>query len=210
MGKKNLVQIILTFLLFLVTFFILNTFYKSDRSIKKSKKIEIKDTIFSESEDGKNVIQNIKYTSSNNNGDIFEILAESGEPSSEITELMFLSKVTGNIFLKNKSNIKLTSDYANFNTKTFETTFLNNVKILRNEEIILGNELYLVFDQTEEVLEKDSNADQNLIRISYNVVVKKPGYNLKADVLEIDLITKDLKIYMKDKNKKVKAKSKIN
>ena len=210
MGKKNLIQIILTFLLFLVTFFILNTFYKSDRSIKKSKKIEIKDTIFSESEDGKNVIQNIKYTSSNNNGDIFEILAESGEPSSEITELMFLSKVTGNIFLKNKSNIKLTSDYANFNTKTFETTFLNNVKILRNEEIILGNELYLVFDQTEEVLEKDSNADQNLIRISYNVVVKKPGYNLKADVLEIDLITKDLKIYMKDKNKKVKAKSKIN
>ena len=123
---------------------------------------------------------------------------------------MFLTNVTGNIFLKNKSNIKLTSDYANFNTKTFETTFLNDVKILRNEEIILGNELYLVFDQTEEVLKKNSNADQNLIRMSYNVVIKKPGYNVKADVLEIDLISKNLRIYMNHKYKKVKAKSKIN
>ena len=59
-------------------------------------------------------------------------------------------------------------------------------------------------------MKKNSNADQNLIRVSYDVVIKKPGYNVKADVLEIDLISKNLKIYMNDKNKKVKAKSKIN
>ena len=208
MGKKNLFQIVLTFLLLLIGFLTFSTYYKSDNN--KSKKIEIKDTKSAKSKDNKNLIQDIKYTSNNTNGDIFEILAEYGEPSSEIPELMFLTNVTGNIFLKNKSNIHLTSDYANFNTKTFETTFLNDVEILRNEEIILGNELYLVFDQTEEVLKKNSNADQNLIRMSYNVVIKKPGYNVKADVLEIDLISKNLKIYMNDKNKKVKAKSKIN
>ena len=210
MGKKNLVQIILTFLLFLMAFLIFNTYYKSEKSIDKFKKIEIKDPNSGLSEDSKNIIQNIKYTSNNNNGDVFEILAEYGEPSSEIPDLMFLTNVTGNIFLKNKSNIKLTSDYANLNTQTFETTFLNNVKILRNDEIILGNELYLIFDQTKEVLKKKPDADQNLIRMSYNVVVKKPGYNLKADVLEIDLITKNLKIYMNDKFKKVKARSKVN
>ena len=54
--------------------------------------------------------------------------------------------------MKNKTNIKLTSDYANFNTKTFETTFIDNVQILRNDETILGNQVYLVFDQTEDVL----------------------------------------------------------
>ena len=210
MGKKNLIQIILTFLLFFIAFLTFNNYYKSDESIDSSKKIKIKDTKSGNFEDSKNIIQNIKYTSNNNNGDVFEILAEYGEPSSEIPELMFLTNVTGNIFLKNKSNIKVTSDYANFNTKTFETTFLNSVEILRDEEIILGNELYLIFDQTEEVLKKNSNADQNLIRMSYDVVVKKPGYNLKADVLEIDLVTKNLKIYMNDKNKKVKAKSKMN
>ncbi len=210
MGKKNLIQIILTFLLFLITFLVISTYYKNDKSTHKFEEIKIKDVKSGESESDKNLIQNIKYTSNNTNGDIFEILAEYGEPSSEIPELMFLTNVTGNIYLKNKSNIKLISDYANFNTKTFETTFLNNVEILRNDEIILGNELYLVFDQTEEVLTKNPKADQNLIRMSYDVVVKKPGYNLKADVLEIDLISKNLKIYMNDKNKKVKARSKLN
>ena len=123
---------------------------------------------------------------------------------------MFLTNVKANIYLKNKSNIKLTSDFANFNTKTFETTFLNNVKILRDDETILGNELYLVFDQTEEKLKNNPKVDQNLIRISENVIVKKPGYILKADILEIDLITKNIKVYMNDKKNKVQAKSKLN
>ena len=122
---------------------------------------------------------------------------------------MFLTNVKANVILKNKTNIKLTSDYANFNTKTFETTFIDNVQILRNDETILGNQVYLVFDQTEDVLKKNSNVDQNLIRISQDVLIKKPGYMLKADILEIDLVTKNMKIYMNDKKNKIEAKSKL-
>ena len=51
--------------------------------------------------DSKNIIQDIRYTSNNNNGDIFEILADYGEPSTEIDDLMFLTKVIANITLKN-------------------------------------------------------------------------------------------------------------
>ena len=50
----------------------------------------------------------------------------------------------GTIKSKNKPDVLLTSDFANFNTKTFETTFIDNVKISRNDEIITGDELYLV------------------------------------------------------------------
>ncbi len=209
MGKKNLIQIFLLILLILITFFVFNVFYKSDKTIKSSKKIEIKVSEELKSNEGKNVIQDIKYTSNNNNGDIFEILADYGEPSSEVDNLMFLTKVVANIILNDKSNIKLTSDYANFNTKTFETTFINNVKIFRNDETIFGKELYLVFEQTEEVLKKSPNVDQNLIRISHDVIIKKPGYMLKADILEIDLITKNMKVFMNDKNNKVEAISKL-
>ena len=62
---------------------------------------------------------------------------------------MFLSNVKANIIFKdkNKENVKLTSDYANFNTRTFETTFIDKVKITRKDEIITGNELYLVLDK---------------------------------------------------------------
>ncbi len=211
MGKKNLVQIILSIFLILLTFLIFNIFYKNDDvSLKSSKEIELKNSNLKEIKDGKNIIQNIKYTSNNNNGDIFEIFAEYGEPSTEIVDLMFLTNVEANIILKNNSNIVLTSDYANFNTKTFETTFINEVIIIREDAKILGRELYLVFDQTEEVLKENSNADQNIIRISHDVIVKKPGYILEADILEIDLITKNIKIYMNNKNDKVQTKSKLN
>ena len=207
MEKKNLVQIILIIILIFFSFFIFTFFYKSENNIEISKSIE---NISKESNNAKNLIENIKYTSNNINGDIFEILAEFGEPSSTNPELMFLKNVTGNIILKNKSNIKLTSDYANFNTNSFETTFLNNVKIVREDEIILGKELYLVFDQKEELIKENPKIDQNLIRLSYDVIVKKPGYILQADVLEIDLITKNLKIYMIKENDKVQTKTEIN
>ena len=42
---------------------------------------------------------------------------------------MFLTNVRATIFLDGKENVNLTSKYANFNSKTFETTFLNNVKV---------------------------------------------------------------------------------
>ena len=209
MGNKNLIQIFLLILLILVTFLVFNVYYKTDKTFKSSKKIETEYSQEVESNDGKNIIKDIKYTSNNNNGDIFEILADYGEPSTEIDDIMFLTKVVANITLKNKSDIKLTSDYANFNTKTFETTFINNVKIFRNDETIQGKELYLVFDQTEKSLENNLEAEQNLIRISENVIVKKPGYILQADVLEIDLITKNMKVYMNDEKDKVKAISEL-
>ena len=209
MGKKNLIQVVLLILLILVTFLFFNVYYKTDKTLKSSKKIEIENPEETKSNDGKNIIQDIKYTSNNNNGDIFEILADYGEPSTEIDNLMFLTKVVANITLKNKSDIKLTSDYANFNTKTFETTFINNVKIFRNDETILGNELYLVLDQSNALSQNAPDAEKNLIRISHDVIVKKPGYMLKADVIEIDLITKNTKVYMINEKDKVQANSKL-
>ena len=211
MDRKNLIQITLLIFLIFITYSIFNNYYKKNNtSFKSSKKIELQDADKIPSSDSKNIIENIKYTSNNNNGDIFEIFAEYGEPSIEIRDLMFLTNVKANIIFKNKSNIKLTSDYANFNTKTFETTFMDNVLILREDETIIGESLYLVFDQTDEELKKKSTVDQNLIRISNNVIVKKPGYILKADILEIDLLTKNVKVFMKNKDDKVETISKLN
>ncbi len=211
MGKKKFIQIILFIFLLLISFLIVNNFYKKDNlTLKANKKVELKNSDLVKSNENKNIIENIRYTSNNTNGDIFEILAKYGEPNKDTNDLLFLTSVEANIFLKNKTDIKIVSDYANFNSQTFETTFKKNVKILREDETILGNELYLVFDQTDEVIKDNPDIDQNLIRISNDVIVKKPGYILKADILEIDLITKNIKVYMNNKENKVQAKSKIN
>ena len=45
--------------------------------------------------------------------------------------------------------------------------------------------------------------------MSYNVLFQKPGYEMKADVLEIDLITKNLKIYMHNSSNKVLINSEL-
>ena len=210
MEKKTLIQIFIVFIIILISIFIYQTYYSKDfqDNVPTNTETKINDNT-DISNKGQNLIQNIKYTSNNTKGDIYEILADYGETSLSDPDLMFLTNVTGNIFFQEKDNIKLFSDFASFNTKTFETTFINNVRIIRGEETITGNELYLVLEQNEELTKDNSNIDENLIRISYNVVFKSPGYTLKADIIEIDLITKNMKIFMNNKLKKVTATGKI-
>ena len=208
MEKKTTIQLVIILILILISILIYKFYYNQDLQdeVKINETSISKDKIDNE---GQNLIMDIKYTSNNNQGDIYEIIADYGETSLVDPDLMFLTNVTGNIIFKEKDNIKLTSDFAGFNNKTFETTFINNVRILRGDQTITGNELYLVLEQNDEVIEDNSDIDQNLIRISYNVLFESPGYTLKADVIEIDLITKNMNIFMNKKLKKVTATGEI-
>ena len=209
MSKRALIQIFLLIILVFLTIFTFLFFYKSNeinKDFKTSKNSKVNNVV--SSSEVQSTIENLEYTSSNNNGDIFELYADYGEPSIEDPDLMFLKNVRAKIIFVDKNNINLISDFANFNTKTFETLFINNVKITRLDEIVTGNELYLVLEN-EIDLQQDNKKEQNLLRMSHNIFFQKPGYNLKADILEIDLITKNLKIFMDDKIKKVTANSKI-
>ena len=209
MGKKTLVQIFLFIFLILLVLFTFIFFYNSDEVKQSSVKPENTNINTASSQDDQNIIENIKYTSSNNNGDVFEIFADFGEPSLINPELMLLKSVKAQIIFTNKNNINLTSDFADFNTKTFETLFFDNVKITRLDEVMTGEKLYLVLENDDELVEKDLKKEQNILRMSNNILFEKPGYTLKADILEIDLITKNLKIYMNDNLEKVFGSSKI-
>ena len=190
MGKKSLIQIFLIIILFLITLLIFNNFYISNNSLENSEKVK-KSNIEKNKEPNidKNVIENIQYSLNNNRGDIYQVLADFGEISLDNPNLMFLTNVNASLILANKTNIILTSNFANFNTKTFETTFIQNVKVEREEETIIGDELYLVLENEKKEIGNTSLLEENLIRISNNILYKKPGYSLKADILEMDLIT---------------------
>ena len=210
MDKKSLIQIFLIILLLIVTLLIFNHFYISNNSLENPKNKEVTN-IEKDNEQvvDKNIIENVQYSLNNNKGDIYQVLADFGEINLDNPNLMFLTNVNASLILANKTNIKLTSDFANFNTKTFETTFIKNIKVERDEETITGDELYLVLENETNNTKNTSLSDENLIRISNNILYKKPGYSLKADILEMDLISKDLKIFMLDKQKKVFAKTTI-
>ena len=206
-SKKTLIQALLILILVLLNFVVFNFYYKAD--FKKNQTDLKNKEIKEKSSEVKNndLIENLKYTSNNSRGDIYELFADFGEANVDNPDIMFLTNVNGKINFKNKPDVLLTSNFANFNTKTFETTFIDNVKILRHDEIITGDELYLVLDLDENDLKENSDKEENLLRISNNVSFKKPGYSLKADIVEIDLITKNSKIYMKNSIKKVSATS---
>jgi len=206
MDKKSLIQIFLITLLIIVSFLIFNFFYvsKTDNQNFKAKKTEIINEL---KNTDKNIIKDIEYSLNNNKGDIYKVIADFGEVKIDNPDLMFLTNVTANITFTDKKSIVLISDFANFNTKTFETTFLDNVQVKRDKEIITGDELYLVLENKDKKILNKTDKEENLIRISYNVMYKKPGYSLKADILELDLITKNIKIYMLNEKQKILAKS---
>ena len=206
MSKKTLLQIFLTFFLVLITFVFIKNYYKKDTPTVQTKENKIDEKEVQKTE--KNLIKDISYTANNTKGDIYLLLASTGEIYLDNPNLMFLTKVEGEIKLTNGGRIDISSDFANFNNKTFETTFIKNVLVKRNEETIVGDELYLVLDKNEDQDKNNNKMEENIIRMSRNVFYKKPGYNLSADILEVDLITKNLKIYMLDKNNKIIAKTK--
>ena len=209
MRKQTVTQVILIIFLIVLTYLVFKKYYiKNEISTELNQKSSAISKSESEKTD-KNLIKDISYTANNNRGDIYLLLADYGEIYVDNQELMFLTEVNGKITLHDGIIITIKSDFANFNTKSFETTFINNVIVKRGEEKITGDELYLVLEKDEKEIQDSIEKDENLVRMSRNVIYLKPGYNLSADILEIDLITKNIRIYMMNEYKKVIAISEI-
>ena len=209
MRKKTLLQIILIIFLVILTYIIFTNYYIGDKTKSSSTKNNNNISNSKSEKSDKNLIKDISYTANNIKGDIYHLWADFGEIYVENQELMFLTDVNGKITLHDGIIVTIKSDYANYNTKTFETTFINNVKVKKSDEIITGDELYLALEHDDTTSQDMEKKEENILRMSRNVFYKKPGYTLSADILEIDLITKNIKIYMIDKYKKVLAQKKF-
>ena len=197
MRKNIIIQIILIFTVFFIIFIFLNKYFFSNETSSKKTIDPIKEI------NKDNLIKNLKYNSINNNGDKYELSADFGKIDTDNPEILYLTKVEGYFASENNYKITIRSENAKFNNKSFETTFKTNVKIDTNEEKIYGDELYIVFNLDKEELEKRPLKIENKAILSNNIRIIRSNYEMQADVVEIDLITKDSKVYMHDKNAKV-------
>ena len=197
MNKNIIIQIILIITVFFISLIFLNKYFFND----KSSSIETIDPIKEISED--NLIKNLKYNSINDNGDKYELSAEYGSIDTENPEILYLTNVKGYLSLDNNYKITISSENAKFNNKSFETIFKTNIEINTNEEKIYGDELYIVFNLDKKELEKRPLKIENKAILSNNIRIIRSDYEMQADVVEIDLITNDSKVYMHNKNEKV-------
>ena len=167
---------------------------QSDKNLKNldSEKVKLDSNInIKNFDDSKNITKDIEYITTNNKGEIFKILAKYGNTNREDKNILNLEVVQGTITSKEKSEIYISSDYANYNYTNQNSKFYSNVEIKYDNKIINSDNFDLII--------KDN------IAVAYdNVIVKDNKSIMRAETITLDLITKDIEINSKEKVKIIK------
>jgi LPS export ABC transporter protein LptC len=188
MNKKILMQALMIILIIVIFLSIyLKYFKKKPNNLTESSIIEKVETTLNTSS---NYIEEINYTSFDAKGNEYKITAEQAEIDKDNEDIMFLKNIVAYIFIKDSDTIKITSDFGKYNSKNYDTIFSKNVIVIYPGHKIIGEYL-------------DFSFLSNLGTISTDVIYIGNKTKLFADRVEVDLITKDTKIFMNDNSKKI-------
>jgi len=199
MWKKISIQLILLSIVFFSIFYVYKFYFKTKDNIK----INQSDIVQNKSSDDinnnksnfdidseNNLIKNLSYFSKDNLGNEFIIESKNSELNLDNLDIISMENVSAKIIMVNSEPIYVTSNLAKYNNENYETTFTDNVLIVYLDNKIRCEKFYI-------------SIENNIANVTDNVIYENPKGKLIADTIEIDLITKNSKIFMIDKNKKV-------
>ena len=187
MNYKTSFQVFLISLALLISgIFYLKYFYKKNY-IDSSEPEKVFDKNKKGLSEG-NTMRKLSYESYDNNGNIYTIKSDFGKFNKEKEDEILMTNVTAQIKFTNSNFIYLYSKYAKYNPTNSDTKFYDNVELEYLDHKINSNNIDIYF--TESKLEAYSN-----------LVYKNLDTKLKADKVELDLITKNSKIFMFDNSK---------
>ena len=183
------------YIIYIIIFFLIIFTFLYFKYSKEEKVVEIEPENSEEIISNSNIIENVNYSSKDVRGNQYIIKAYKGEIDYTQNDIIFLTNVKAKIELTNSNRIEISSNYGKYNSNNFDTIFSGDVIISYLENKITGDYL-------------DFSMQRNSMTISRDVIFTNFENILKADVIEIDINTKDIKIFMHNKNSKVKIKSK--
>ena len=189
MKKKNINKGILMFFFSILLLLVYFALYKKNRLIQTDI-ITAEEKLYNS-----NIIKDVNYVSKDAKGNEYIIDATEGEIDLKNTNVIYLTDVRAFIKLTNSNNITITSDFGKYNIINYDTIFSKNVIINYIDNKITGEYL-------------DFSIARNSLIISRNVIYKNNENILKTDVIEVDINTKDTKIFMYNSNEKVNIKNK--
>ena len=192
MNVKTTIQLLIFFLIVIfIFFFIKNTFLKEQKNIVNLdlNKDKITEEIKTENNQN-NIIENLNYISIDAKGNEYTLNAKYGEESKEDSNIIILKQVEGTIKLKNKSDIEIKSDFAKYNSITFDTNFYENVLGFFEESKISSDNLDLFFKNNKAIMYN------NIKYLDRNTAAN-------ADEISFNLLNGDVNIKMFDKKKKI-------
>ena len=148
---------------------------KKDKVSKKNKKnVVTKNKI-------KNLVKDVEYTSIDQKGNKFYLLANSGKSNIDNTDILDLVNVRGKIMSDTRETIYIVSDFAEYNSVNLNSKFYENVIINYQDKVIT-------------CLNFDINMETNKAIAYNNVLITDPKSKMKAGLVEFDLKTKNINI----------------
>ena len=188
MNKKTGLQAIMVLvIIFISLWFYLKYFTENFEDVKET---QVREKIDENQNSNSTYIDDINYVSTDVKGNKYQITAKQAEIKVENSDVMFLRDVVAFIFIKDSDTVKITSNFGKYNTKNSDTIFSENVIVVYPGHKITGEYL-------------DFSFLTNLAVFNTNVIYTGDKTNGFADKIEINLITKDTKIFMNDTGKKV-------
>ena len=176
MRNKIFLQIFLSFVILLIIYFIYFSYFKSEDLVNDVKNESGEKTI------NENQIKNIKYESTDKIGRKYTIKSKQGEINRNNPNIIFLKVVTAEILLLDNTIISINSDEAKYNNISNDTEFNKNVKLEHENQFLNSDNLNIFFNK-------------NLLEAHGNLLYKNEDFTLKADKIEVNIVTKNFKIY---------------
>ena len=189
MNIKILIQLLL-FIILASTAATYYYFYKNNKTNANVNKINNNNEI-SIDKNSSNLIKNISYASTDNLGNKFIIKSDTGEISIDNPNIVHMTNVEAIINLVNSDPIIIKANHAKYNKINYETNF--------KEDVLLTYQAHRITSQN-----LDLSFENNLATIYNKIVYDNNNVKISADILEIDLITKNSKIFMNNEYKKIK------
>jgi len=199
MWKKISIQLILLSIVFFSIFYVYKFYFKTKDNIKIDQSDIVQNNSSGDINNNKsdfdidnqdNLIKNLSYFSKDNLGTEYVIESEYSELNLDNVDVISMKSVSAKIIMADSEPIYITSNFAKYNNENFETTFTDNVLIVYLDNKIRCEKFYI-------------SIENNIANVTDNVIYENPKGKLIADTIKIDLITKNSKIFMNDKNKKV-------
>ncbi len=129
----------------------------------------------------KNIVKDVEYSSVDQKGNRFYLLASSGKSNINNKDILDLNNVRGEIRSEKRETIYIVSDFAQYNSSNLNSKFYENVIInFQDKEITCIN--------------FDINMETNKAIAYNNVVITDPKSVMKAGIVEFDLKTKNVNI----------------
>ena len=201
---KTFIQLVLLLVLILIIFFIYNKYFHTKDKIDE---VENTNSLIIESAEKKeifkkdlvkknidNEIIDLMYEKFDTNGNKYFINAKKGAIDNKNPNIIYMNEVEASLIYLNNEKLIIYSKEAVLNKESFKTTFSKEVKLFYQEQTLESDILEFFIDK-------------NIAIFKDNVRYYGPEYEAFADIVNINLLTKEIDI--KSKNQKtIKVKKK--